>query len=171
MSIAERDRPPLTPGSADGTAPTSLSLGIVDNGTGLAEEGEDDLCPFPADPTFDDLGYKVLLYITRCFRGRVLGSAAPLSESETAKVIIWAEKAGAWMGRKDGWGGVGEEEVEIGSCKESQVVVDRWRIKVGKHVKLCCSSPTRGCACFNDELPSIPFFILDMPSHFNLMCS
>lgn len=74
MSIAERDhlRAPHPPPSGDG-----------------GEGGEGDrqqLHPYPADPTFDELGYKVLLYLKRCFRGRVLGAAEPLSTVDTAKV-------------------------------------------------------------------------------------
>ncbi|CAN0191491.1 unnamed protein product, partial [Ectocarpus sp. 12 AP-2014] len=75
MSIAERDRlrAPHPPSSGDG-----------------GERGEGDrqqqlLHPYPADPTFDELGYKVLLYLKRCFRGRVLGASEPLSAVDTAK--------------------------------------------------------------------------------------
>ncbi|CAM9825388.1 unnamed protein product [Ectocarpus sp. 13 AM-2016] len=75
MSIAERDRlrAPHPPPSGDG-----------------GERGEGDrqqelLHPYPADPTFDELGYKVLLYLKRCFRGRVLGASEPLSAVDTAK--------------------------------------------------------------------------------------
>ncbi|CAN0503248.1 unnamed protein product, partial [Ectocarpus sp. 12 AP-2014] len=75
MSIAERDRlrAPHPPPSGDG-----------------GERGEGDrqqqlLHPYPADPTFDELGYKVLLYLERCFRGRVLGASEPLSAVDTAK--------------------------------------------------------------------------------------
>lgn len=68
MAVAERAQPPLT---------------TSDTRNGGFESG---MCPYPADPTFDELGYKVLLYLTRCFRGRVLGSSIALSETETAKV-------------------------------------------------------------------------------------
>ncbi|CAM9755293.1 unnamed protein product, partial [Scytosiphon promiscuus] len=83
MSIAERDQQhgaPLSPRS--------------DTGGDEREEGEtrrrqqqqqQQLSPYPADPSFDELGYKVLLYLKRCFRGRVLGAAEPLSAADAAK--------------------------------------------------------------------------------------
>lgn len=78
MTIAEKEqgRPGAPASSGRGGGP---ALGVSGGVKG-------ELCPYPADPTFDELGYKVLLYLTRCFRGRVLGSAEPLSAGDTAEV-------------------------------------------------------------------------------------
>lgn len=75
MSIAERDQQPGAPFSSGSS-----------NGDAQGIERERQLVPYPADPSFDELAYKVLLYLKRCFRGRVLGAAEPLSEGNTAKV-------------------------------------------------------------------------------------
>lgn len=99
MSIAERDHQPRVPPSAPSSSHFSAAGGNgIGNGggDGDGDEGERQvqLCPYPADPTFDELGYKVLLYVKRCFRGRVLGAAESLAEAETAKVRLggpWRE--------------------------------------------------------------------------------
>lgn len=77
IAIAERDQSPFRSDSAGTNGGVSVNR---ETGAGT------DLCPYPADPTFDELGYKILLYIKRCFRGRVLGISTPLSEVEIAKV-------------------------------------------------------------------------------------
>ena len=88
MSIAERDRPHAALSSSGNGAGggSGISSSCPSSAHGGAGNGGAELCPYPADPTFDELGHKVLLYLTRCFRGRVLGSSEPLSDRETAKV-------------------------------------------------------------------------------------
>lgn len=79
MSIADREHRalPLSGSSQDGSAVTAAT----------APHGQEEMLqPYPADPAFDELGYKVLLYLTRCFQGRVLGSAEHMSTEETAMV-------------------------------------------------------------------------------------
>eukprot|EP00752_Nemacystus_decipiens_P007971 g7124.t1 len=93
MSIAERDQPHCPPSSSSSSLSGAGGNGHGHgNGNGIgsrdgngSEQQQAQLCPYPADPTFDELGYKVLLYLKRSFRGRVLGAAEPLSEAETAK--------------------------------------------------------------------------------------
>lgn len=78
FSLSQVLREVMTIGEKDQPSP------VLDYNIRGGVEGE--LCPYPADPTFDEVGYKVLLYLTRCFRGRVLGGAEPLPPVETGKV-------------------------------------------------------------------------------------
>lgn len=80
MSIGERDQPLVPPSN-----PSFSSL----SADGSEQQEQQQLCPYPADPTFDELGYKVILYLKRCFRGRILGATEPLSETETSKVCMY----------------------------------------------------------------------------------
>lgn len=103
MTIAERDQPlgPPSPASSGGVRGSG-------GGEGQRQQQEQQLCPYPADPAFDELGYKVLLYLKRCFRGRVLGAAEPLSDAETAKVGWDARGLSGnvpWWGRERERGG------------------------------------------------------------------
>ncbi|CAN0444887.1 unnamed protein product [Ascophyllum nodosum] len=80
MSVADREH---------GTVPLSGSLeaspgeGKGAEPAATAAAAQEPLRPYPADPTFDELGYKVLLYLTRCFQGRVLGGVESMSAGQT----------------------------------------------------------------------------------------
>lgn len=108
MSIAEQDRPhaalSLSGNGPAGSASSRSSSSPSSGERGLGDGGAE-LCPYPADPTFDELGHKVLLYLTRCFRGRMLGSSEPLSAGETAKVGRCGGVTAAPGGRGRGEGG------------------------------------------------------------------
>ena len=83
MSVADREH---------GTVPLSGSLeaspgeGKGAEPAATAAAAQEPLRPYPADPTFDELGYKVLLYLTRCFQGRVLGGVESMSAGQTIVV-------------------------------------------------------------------------------------